>query len=448
MHEPWRDEAQAWLIARDLPWTSFFQQANYEGTPFLWHVMLRPLVLLGAPYVTMHVVHVLIACAAMYLWLFKSPFQLSTRLLFLFSYFPFWEYAVLARNYSLSMLLLFTIACLFSRRKELGLAYGLLVALLFNANVHSMGIAFGLSLLFVYDVISDKGETRQPWAAMAIMAGGFMLAVIQLLPAADNMNQELFSLFAWKRPFIALVNAFLPGLSIGSYIIIAVVFLYVALTYVGIYFKNRGAFLVLVLGMGWMFYIFIFKHVGSLRHHGLLLILLLFVEWISPRRSSDVAINKKWYQGLAINVCFAISMLVAMHQHVREHSQLFSGAEGAAHFIQESVTPNAVFVAHPSIKASALLPYLEGRRFWYADVGQFATFVTWNEAYGAGHQMEMDAVITKVESSFSSQDNVYLLTDKPIPFNVPEQRYLLVYQTTQSVFGYGDEVYFLYRRMP
>lgn len=33
-HEPWRDEAQAWLIARDLPFEAMFKQMAYEeGTP-------------------------------------------------------------------------------------------------------------------------------------------------------------------------------------------------------------------------------------------------------------------------------------------------------------------------------------------------------------------------------------------------------------------------------
>jgi hypothetical protein len=50
-HEPWRDEAQAWLISRDLPILSIFRQMNYEGTPALWHIILVPFAKFGAPYI-------------------------------------------------------------------------------------------------------------------------------------------------------------------------------------------------------------------------------------------------------------------------------------------------------------------------------------------------------------------------------------------------------------
>jgi len=42
-HEPWEDEARAWLIARDLDLLSIFKQMAYEGTPALWHMLLVPL---------------------------------------------------------------------------------------------------------------------------------------------------------------------------------------------------------------------------------------------------------------------------------------------------------------------------------------------------------------------------------------------------------------------
>src|SRR5215475_10660293 len=40
-HEKWADEAQAWLIARDLDLRSiWFHELRYEGSPGLWHAIL------------------------------------------------------------------------------------------------------------------------------------------------------------------------------------------------------------------------------------------------------------------------------------------------------------------------------------------------------------------------------------------------------------------------
>ena len=48
-HEKWADEAQAWLIARDLALrTIWFHELRYEGSPGLWHTIL---------WVAQHVFH-------------------------------------------------------------------------------------------------------------------------------------------------------------------------------------------------------------------------------------------------------------------------------------------------------------------------------------------------------------------------------------------------------
>ena len=48
-HVNWRDEAQAWLLARDLSPVQLFRQMSYEGYPCLWHLLLMPLAKLGLP---------------------------------------------------------------------------------------------------------------------------------------------------------------------------------------------------------------------------------------------------------------------------------------------------------------------------------------------------------------------------------------------------------------
>ena len=68
-HENWRDEAQAWLLARDLSIPELFEQMSYEGHPCLWHLLLMPLVRLGLPYISMNILSLLIMAAAVALFL-------------------------------------------------------------------------------------------------------------------------------------------------------------------------------------------------------------------------------------------------------------------------------------------------------------------------------------------------------------------------------------------
>ena len=49
-HEPFRDEAQQWLLARDLSVPALIRQMSYEGHPCLWYLILMPFAKAGLPF--------------------------------------------------------------------------------------------------------------------------------------------------------------------------------------------------------------------------------------------------------------------------------------------------------------------------------------------------------------------------------------------------------------
>src|ERR1035437_1698486 len=114
-HEKWADEGQAWLIARDLDLrTIWFHELRYEGSPGLWHTIL---------WVAQHVFHAKYgalgyigmagATAGVALLIFKAPFPRFIRWPLAFTYFMVYQYAVIARPYTLLPLLCFLVAMLF-----------------------------------------------------------------------------------------------------------------------------------------------------------------------------------------------------------------------------------------------------------------------------------------------------------------------------------------------
>src|SRR4030042_3735997 len=98
-HEPWEDEAQAWLIARDLDIASIFKQMAYEGSPALWHMLLLPFAKTGLPYMSEFILHLIIAIAAVAVFILYAPFSRVTKVLFIFSYYMGYEYSIIARSY-------------------------------------------------------------------------------------------------------------------------------------------------------------------------------------------------------------------------------------------------------------------------------------------------------------------------------------------------------------
>lgn len=127
-HEPWRDEAQAWLIVRDSPnISSMIRLMGYEGTPALWYFILFPLVKLGLPYFSMAILHFLIALSVVIIFISRAPLPKSQKFLFIFGYYIFYEYSIIARSYVLSVLFLFLIANLHRDRFKKPFLYSLLI---------------------------------------------------------------------------------------------------------------------------------------------------------------------------------------------------------------------------------------------------------------------------------------------------------------------------------
>jgi hypothetical protein len=190
-HEPWFDEAQAWLIARDNSlFEMLFRRLHYEGTPGLWHLLLWPLARFGAPYWTMSYLSALIASVSAGLILIFAPFPVWLRVLFVFGYYPAYQYAVVARSYNLNLLLIILAAVLYPTQGSKPLRYCLALAALANTNVFGFLVA---GVLFAEYALMAWRSRRVFSKRFAIPAVFFviasLLAVAQAAPARDAALQ-------------------------------------------------------------------------------------------------------------------------------------------------------------------------------------------------------------------------------------------------------------------
>src|ERR1044071_4215789 len=56
-HEPWRDEAETWLNARDASLVELWGLMRYVGSPILPYLVQVPVAKLGAPFAAQEMVH-------------------------------------------------------------------------------------------------------------------------------------------------------------------------------------------------------------------------------------------------------------------------------------------------------------------------------------------------------------------------------------------------------
>ncbi len=176
-HEPWSDEAQAWLIARDLGIPGIFHQMGYEGSPPLWHLLLWVLTRLHLPYATLGAVSLGLVAAGMYIWLRWSPLPAPARLLLPFTFYYQYQYAVVARSYALSTFLAFAAVALWRAKPVRVIPFGLVVALLAQTNMHGFTIAGGIACAYGWEFVRDfrKQRPSQTQVFQTSVAGGLVL---------------------------------------------------------------------------------------------------------------------------------------------------------------------------------------------------------------------------------------------------------------------------------
>ena len=106
-HTPWFDEAHAYTIAEQLSFFEIIKYVKDEGHFFIWQLLLYPFAKLHLYPYPMLLLNWLFCTAALILMWMKAPIDNRIKVLITFSAPIIWCYALIARCYSLGILLLF-----------------------------------------------------------------------------------------------------------------------------------------------------------------------------------------------------------------------------------------------------------------------------------------------------------------------------------------------------
>lgn len=195
-HEPWADEGQAWLLARDQGfWHLMLHALRYEGSPGLWHALLWVLARAHVGYVGMRWIAGLFALAGVYVLLRWSPFPLILKILLPLGFWLAYQDAVVARSYVLFAILAFPAAAMVramareegSKRRGSLMGLAVLLGLLSNLSVHGFvaSIGFWLVALVVLRRKARAGVRMRKAAPTLIICCFWVFAVATVFPPSD-----------------------------------------------------------------------------------------------------------------------------------------------------------------------------------------------------------------------------------------------------------------------
>lgn len=337
-HEPWADEAQSWLLARDSSlarlWGSLL---HYEGTPGLWQTFIHALMGLGLRYSAYNFVSGVLALAAVYVLLRHAPLPLLIRILLPFTYYLCYQYSVIARSYALIAPLLFAIAAVYPQAARRPLLTTLLLCLLAGVSVHGFLLSGCIWLtLYAPGVFSERKKLiitgLTYWCVL-----GFLLACAW--PAKDVAFAEHRAL-ANLRMLAQVTKAGLAGAFTGYWIPSLIL---VALS---LPFLWRGG--------GWLFFLLstsafcLFGTIvyAQLWHFGIVFLAWLFAIWISAYKTRVTPATL-----LALSVAIGIQGYWTAAAIRYDWGHAYSGSRAAAEYLKQLGVPagQVYAIGYPSV---------------------------------------------------------------------------------------------------
>ncbi len=190
-HEPWADELQAWLIARDCTVPEIFRMMRWEGHFVPWYLMLHVFAAHGGPVLCMNLLSWAFMAAAGAFFVFRAPFTLPLKALVLSSAGMLFWYPVVARCYAPIPILLFALAAAYPARLKRPLLYGFLIACLTNTHAYFEGFCGIIFVLWAFDAWKlraelPRRELRRIVVGLCVAAAGALFGFLQVAPGMLN----------------------------------------------------------------------------------------------------------------------------------------------------------------------------------------------------------------------------------------------------------------------
>jgi hypothetical protein len=475
-HEMWRDEIQAWLIARDSASViDLLRNLKYEGHPGLWHLCLTPLSRITWSPGIMQGFHLLIAATTAYLFARFSPFTRLQKFLFAFGYFSLYEYSIICRNYALGVLLLCLFCMLFQHRYARFLRVGVVLFLLAHTSAHALilTIGIGFALLLDYLVAGRKVQKavgwneRKIWLGFGVIALGVATSVLQLKPPADTgfaVGWYLrYDANRVKEVIKIITHAFLPVPEVrlhfwgsrlletyppfGRFQLHLCYFLFGLTSCVLL--RRPTALLIYLIGTIGLLVFFYVKYLGSIRHHGFLFMLFVVVAWIyrycpEIRFKPIHRFSGFWEKLLSpiLTLILVFHLIGGVNAVRMDYRYPFSNGKAATTYIRENGMADALIVGEGDYAVSTIVGYLKTARVYYPRGSRFGSFIVWDMARTPG--VSNDRILEDARKlQTQTEKKILIILNYPLDRGWTDEHSLTeLARFTGSTIG--DEGFYLY----
>ena len=415
-HEMWRDETQALMIIDNSSSLSeLFNNTRFEWTPQLWYWLIYCIRKATNNTIAIKIFNLIIATAAVYVFIKFAPFNKFQKLLFIFGYYPLYEYGTISRPYILSILFIFIFCALIRSGEKNYFFISCILFLLCQVNLISIGITIILAItLFVDFFLSDTGSKKKILNYKKTQLSiGLIIFIIGLIVVFSCMVPFLPILLDFKcsysieqqnslKPFyhsiISIYRSYVPIPEIKidfwntNIIISTTIQLVLSLMLFGLsiiaLIKNPVPLFLYTFGTLVMIFSFWRLYpVYYLRIEGYLFVLFIICFWISnynkanspriPLPTSRLIFTRK-IKNIFLTIILVIHFLVGIGSSIIDWLYPFSAGKKVAEFIKNKNIDNYLIAGDWDFAASTVSFYIN-KDIYYPRSDKFGSYIIWDK---------------------------------------------------------------------
>ena len=395
-HENWRDEAQAWLIARDCTIPQLLDAMKYEGHFLVWYLILMPFAKAGFPYFTTNIISWFITCTAVWLLLRKAPFSFDIKVLLVFTFPLLYLYPVISRCYCLIPLAIVLMGITYKDRKEKPLRYFLSIVFLLNTHVIMAGMVAVVGIDYLaelYGKWKDLSEQEKQKTIVSIAIAVFLMLIsIYPLLGCLTTNKEIqtggnltvqISQAVFQYPFELFKGLFyivdLDNILYRFFLIITIIVLCFELRI------NPLSFFKIYLCILWQCFIYASIISTTFQRTSTVFLIVLFFKWINTYKVLDAKFNVSTFQRTIRKLCLIVLLMIniaggLIFIMVYEVPGKYSNAYEMAHYVNENLDNNSIILSGPHVEfISGIIPYIERDiKFYHVPGKRYFSYAIWN----------------------------------------------------------------------
>ncbi len=439
-HEIAMDEAQAWLIVRDLPLLKIFAQLPYEGHPFLWYALIFPFVRLGLPVETLFVLNILLMAIAGWLLMARGPFSQPVKTLCLLSGLFIYCIPVIPRSYGLIPPLLLWLAILYPDRQQKPVLYAIALFLLSQTHVLMCGMVGMLMLLWTLERMPLlKAKQAKPFisfVSIGIMLAGVALLALLLPGMGSNITvrdaqsvslvkiaKQAYFILGDMMENIARFRLYERGNNVYYIVLLPLFGVIAVFCWRWLRTAPRPALCFLV-SFVWQMALYTFIYFYSTQRILMMLWQFIACAWITLEEmhssSPDEAPKAPLKVPAAISMAQVLNaavLTVALLTYSRAYTDmrydigtgLFSSSKPLARYVQKTLPDDAVLIAHTEGEASSVAAYLGKGRVYNVVRQSFNNYSIWDAVGGTLYKLvDLDGAVAHIREQ-GIQGPLYLL---------------------------------------